>query len=139
MQCHGCQYTCTMFSEFPTTSQQHLKNTSQISSFHQEKMVGWWPSSKGWKGIKIASRQSFVIIGYGVQKHREDSAKKNVQRKLYNWKKMPKKWLYSSQVKVSLGHDCSEMSKSYHGEIKRAEKIPVAKATLVRCINSLQF
>ena len=67
----------------------------------------------------------------------EDSTKKNVQKEIFKTEKMPNKWLQSSQVKVSLGHDCSKTSKSYHGEIKRAERIPVAKTVLTRCINSL--
>ena len=49
---------------------------------------------------------------------------------------MSNKWLQSSKVKVSLVHDCSEMSKSDHGEIKGMKRIPISKAMLARIIIS---
>ena len=60
-----------MFSESPTTSQVHLKKTFQFSSFHQAKKGRSMAISKGWEGIKLASEQSFVVIGYEVQKYKQ--------------------------------------------------------------------
>ena len=77
------------------------------------------------------------IIGYRGQTHREDNTKEHVQERGFTIETMSNKWLQSSQVKVSLVHDCSKMSKSYHGEIKITERIHVPKAMLARCINFL--
>ena len=57
--------------ESPTTSQVHLRKAFQFSFFHQAKMVGRWPPARATKGIKQALEQSFVVIGYEVQKHRQ--------------------------------------------------------------------
>ena len=49
------------------------------------------------------------------------------------------------KVKVSSVHDCSGMSKSYHGEIKRAERLPVTKVIVapfsgpIRMVDSNRF
>ena len=58
---------CAVFSEFSTTCQEYIPNLLLPPRKNGRSVA----TNKGWEGIKLASEQSFVVIGYGVQKHKQ--------------------------------------------------------------------
>ena len=56
-----------LFSEFSTTCQEYIPNLLLPPRKNGRSVA----TNKGWEGIKLASEQSFVVIGYGVQKHKQ--------------------------------------------------------------------